>query len=242
MRQTLAAFLGTFLLVSTTTTTHGFVVNRHRHQQQRVPSFVSTRSQQTSRTARNMVAIDTSDIKNGLTIEIDGEPHKVLEFSIMKQARGAAKMTIKFKNLERGNTIENTYRSGEKFETAIVEKKDVQYTYSDDSNNFFFMDSETFDEIVVGQKIVGDREKWIVEGSECQLVMFKDKCIEVLAPNPAIMEVVECEPTVKGNTSGGFTKPAKLSCGATVSVPGYVEMGEMVKVDTEKGVFLERAK
>ena len=78
------------------------------------------------------VAIDTSDIKNGLTVEIDGEPYKVLSFSIMKQARGAAKTTIKFKNLERGNTIENTYRSGEKFETAMIEKVNAQYTYSDD--------------------------------------------------------------------------------------------------------------
>ena len=82
------------------------------------------------------VAIDTSDIKNGLTVEIDGEPYKVLNFSIMKQARGAAKTTIKFRNLMRGNTIENTYRSGEKFETAMIEKKDAQYTYQDEVSGF----------------------------------------------------------------------------------------------------------
>lgn len=87
-------------------------------------------------TARN-VAIDTSDIKNGLTIELDGEPYKVLDFSIMKQARGAAKTTIKFKNLMRGNTLENTYRSGEKFETALIEKKPSQYTYDDEVRSCF---------------------------------------------------------------------------------------------------------
>lgn len=92
--------------------------------QQRKPAFATT--------ATSMVAIDTSDIKNGLTIELgDGEPYKVLSFSVMKQARGAAKTTIKFKNLVKGNTIENTYRSGEKFETALIEKKQAQYTYSD---------------------------------------------------------------------------------------------------------------
>ena len=95
------------------------------------PSVVASRPS----TSLN-VAIDTSDIKNGLTVEIDGEPYKVLSFSIMKQARGAAKTTIKFKNLERGNTIENTYRSGEKFETAMIEKTQAQYTYSDDVSFF----------------------------------------------------------------------------------------------------------
>merc|ERR1712127_690461 len=100
------------------------------------------------------VAIDTSDIKNGMTIELDGEPYKVLSFSIMKQARGAAKTTIKFKNLKRGNTIENTYRSGEKFQTAQIDKKPSQYTYSDESDNMMFMDSETFKEVMVEAKVV----------------------------------------------------------------------------------------
>ena len=111
------------------------------------------------------VSIDTSDIKNGLTVEIDGEPHKVLDFSIMKQARGAAKMTIKFKNLTRGSTIENTYRSGEKFQTAEVNRSPAQFTYEDENGNYYFMDMETFDELSVDAKIVEDRKKWIGEGS-----------------------------------------------------------------------------
>merc|ERR1719215_2295559 len=93
----------------------------------------------TRSTALN-VAIDTSDIKNGMTIELDGEPWKVLNFSIMKQARGAAKTTIKFKNLMKGNTIENTYRSGEKFETAQIDREPAQFTYTDENDNYFFMD------------------------------------------------------------------------------------------------------
>mmetsp|Transcript_6349 Transcript_6349/g.8574 ORF Transcript_6349/g.8574 Transcript_6349/m.8574 type:complete len:230 (-) Transcript_6349:177-866(-) len=191
-------------------------------------------------TALSMVAIDTSDIKNGLTIELDGEPYKVLSFSIMKQARGAAKTTIKFKNLMKGNTIENTYRSGEKFETAMIEKKNSQFTYSDENGNFYFMDMETFEEMAVSPKVVEGQEDWIGEGMECSLVMFKGNVIEVVIPSPMTFEIIETEPNVKGNTAQGYTKPAKLSCGATINVPGYLETGEMIKVDTGKKEYLSR--
>merc|ERR1719189_909155 len=136
----------------------------------------------TFHTARHMVAVDTSDIKNGLTIELDGEPHKVLSFSVMKQARGAAKTMIKFKNLVRGTTIENTYRSGEKFETAMVEKSGAQFTYPDENGNFFFMDMESFEEIMVDAKMVEDKKDWISEGMEVTLVTFKERVIEVVVP------------------------------------------------------------
>ena len=166
------------------------------------------------------VAIDTSDIKNGLTIEIDGEPYKVLNFSVMKQARGAAKTTIKFKNLKRGNTIENTYRSGEKFETAMIEKKPCQHTYEDENGNYFFMDSITFEEVMVEASLLEDVKKWIDEGMECNIVYFKGAVIECVPPSPYIFEIVETEPSLKGNTAQGHTKPATLSCGAVVNIPG----------------------
>jgi len=196
----------------------------------------------TSSTPLSMVAIDTSDIKNGLTVELDGEPYKVLSFSIMKQARGAAKTTIKFKNLMRGTTIENTYRSGEKFETAMVEKKKAQFTYPDENGNFFFMDMETFDEVMIEAPLVEDVKEWITEGLECDLITFKEKCIEVKVPNPMIYEVVDTEPSIKGSTVNALTKPAVLESGATVTVPGFVEIGTRIKVDTEKREYLERAK
>ena len=157
----------------------------------------------------------------------------------MKQARGAAKTTIKFKNLMRGTTIENTYRSGEKFETAEITRLDAQYTYSE-GQTYFFMNSETFEEVPVSAKVVGDREKWLSEGSEVTLVKFKDSIIEVVTPSPAIYEIVETEPNVKGNTAQGYTKPATLDCGAVISVPGFVEQGSKIRVDTEKGEYIER--
>jgi len=186
------------------------------------------------------VSIDTSDIKNGMTIELDGEPWKILNFSIMKQARGAAKTTIKFKNLIKGNTIENTYRSGEKFETAMIEKFQHQYTYQD-GDTFFFMNSDTFEEVPVSSKTVDSQSDWLEEGMEVSLVFFKENVIEVVVPSTGVYKITETEPNVKGNTAQGYTKPAVLSCGATITVPGYLEQGEMIKVDTAKQAFLERA-
>jgi len=187
------------------------------------------------------VAVDTSDIKNGLTVEIDGEPYKVLNFSIMKQARGAAKTTIKFKNLMRGNTMENTYRSGEKFETAMIEKTLAQYTYPDENGNFFFMNSESFEEVMVEKRLVEDVAKWITEGMEVKLIYFKGKVIEVSVPGTFVYEVIETEPSLKGNTVNAHNKPATLASGAVVTIPGFIEQGSMIKVDTSKGEYLERA-
>ena len=164
---------------------------------------------------------------------------QVLGFSIMKQARGAAKTTIKFKNLVRGTTIENTYRSGEKFETAQIDKASAQYTYQE-GETFFFMNSETFDEIAVDKKVADDKAKWLSEGSEVTLVSFKDSVIEVVVPSPAVYEVVETEPNVKGNTAQGYTKPAVLDCGATINIPGFIDQGTKIRVDTEKGEYIER--
>jgi elongation factor P len=105
-----------------------------------------------------------------------------------------------------------------------------------------FMDTESFEEVLVESKMIEDQKKWISEGMECVLIYFKGDVIEVRAPSPYIFEVVETEPNVKGNTSQGYTKPAVLSCGATISVPGFVEQGQLIKVDTEKGEYIEREK
>lgn len=108
------------------------------------------------------------------------------------------------------------------------------------AGNYMFMDIESFEEVMVEQKMIEEQKKWISEGMQCDLIYFKGDVIEVRAPSPYVFEVVETEPNVKGNTSQGYTKPAVLSCGATISVPGFVEQGQMVKVDTEKGEYIER--
>jgi elongation factor P len=103
------------------------------------------------------------------------------------------------------------------------------------------MNSKTFEEVPVDAKTIGEKKDWIEEGKEVSLVFFKGSVIEIVIPSTEVFEIVETEPNVKGNTAQGYTKPAKLSCGATISVPGYLEQGEMIKVDTEKRMFLERA-
>ena len=126
--------------------------------------------------------------------------------------------------------------AGEKFETAEVLRKPSQYSYNDEDGNYFFMDSESFEVVMVESKIVEDQKKWIAEGMECDLIFFKDEVIEVRTPSPYVYEVVETDPNVKQDF-----KPAVLDCGATVNVPGFVEQDSKIKVDTEKGEYLERA-
>lgn len=108
------------------------------------------------------------------------------------------------------------------------------------SGNYFFMDSETFEEVMVESKIIDDQKKWIIEGMECDLIYFKGNVIEVKTPSPFIYEVVETEPSLKGNSAQGHTKPAVLDCGATITIPGFVEQGSKVKVDTGNGEYMER--
>ena len=141
----------------------------------------------------------------------------------------------------RGNTVENTYISGKKLETATIDRKAGQYTYNDEYGNYFFMDTESFEEVMVDAKVMEESKKWITDGMLCNLVLFKGNVIECVVPNPFVYEVIETEPNMKGNTaSGGFTKPAKLSCGAMISIPGFIDQGTKVKVDTDKGEYLGR--
>jgi elongation factor P len=116
----------------------------------------------------------------------------------------------------------------------MIEKKAAQFTYKDENNNFFFMDSETFEEYAIDEKIMDGKEDWVNEGMQVNLVFFSGNVIEVVVPSSAIFEIVETDPNVKGNSAQGTTKPATLSCGATIMVPGYLAQGEMIKVETEE--------
>mmetsp|Transcript_6293 Transcript_6293/g.13188 ORF Transcript_6293/g.13188 Transcript_6293/m.13188 type:complete len:233 (-) Transcript_6293:144-842(-) len=195
----------------------------------------------TKRSSLYMGSISCSDIKTGMTLLIDKEPHKVINFSIMKQARGAAKTTIKFKNLKKGNTVENTYRSQESFDPAEILRAGAQFTY-EDNGNYIFMDNETFEETLISSDIMGDNLQWITEGAQVTLIMFDGLAIDIQVPKTIEATIVETEPNMKGNTSGAFTKPATLDCGAVVTVPGFLETGELIRVDTEKKTYLDRVK
>ncbi|CBJ26394.1 elongation factor P [Ectocarpus siliculosus] len=183
----------------------------------------------------------TADFKNGMTIDIDGNPCKILEFLHVKPGKGSAFVRTKVKNLITGNSLEKTFRAGEPVEQAQVDKVDLQYTYKE-GDMYYFMDSATYEEVSIAEKVVGDKAGFFLEGMELSATYFKGKVIEVTLPKQMILEVVETDPGEKGNTAQGATKPAKVAAGAIINVPLFITTGEKIRVDIDSKKYMERAK
>ncbi|MCB9678813.1 MAG: elongation factor P [Alphaproteobacteria bacterium] len=183
----------------------------------------------------------TSDIKKGLKVEIDGAPWTVTEFLFVKPGKGVAFTRTRLKNLITGATLERSFRTGEKLEPADVAEHEMQYLYND-GEQYHFMNMETFDQIGVPAKPLGDATKFLVEEMICTVMFFKGAPVGIELPNFVELEITYCEPGVKGNTAQGATKLATLSTGAEVHVPLFVEQGEWLKIDTRDGSYVERVK
>ncbi|CAN0208975.1 unnamed protein product [Pylaiella littoralis] len=183
----------------------------------------------------------TADFKNGMTIDIDGNPCKILEFLHVKPGKGSAFVRTKVKNLISGNSLEKTFRAGEPVSLAQVDKLDLQYTYME-GDMYYFMDSATYEEVSIASKVVGDKAGFFIEGMELSATYFNGKIIEVTLPKQMVLEVVETDPGEKGNTAQGATKPAKVAAGAVIYVPLFIAQGEKIRVDTETKKYMERAK
>jgi len=183
----------------------------------------------------------TSDIKKGLKIEIDGAPWTVTEFLFVKPGKGVAFTRTKLKNLITGATLDRTFRTGEKMKEAEVEERDMQYLYND-GEDYHFMDVETFDQIAIPAKPLGNATKFLLEEMVTRILFFNGAPVTAELPNFVELEITYCEPGVRGNTAQGATKSATLSTGAEVQVPLFVENGEWVKVDTRDGSYVERVK
>lgn len=183
----------------------------------------------------------TSDIKKGLKVEIDGAPWVVTEFQFVKPGKGVAFTRTKFKNLITGATLERSIRTGEKLDPADVVERQMQYLYND-GETFHFMDSESFDQVEVPRDNLGDAPNFLVEQMEVQILFYKNRAVSVDLPNFVELEITYTEPGVKGNTAQGATKPATLSTGAIVHVPLFIEQGEWLKIDTRDGQYVERVK
>lgn len=183
----------------------------------------------------------TSDIKKGLKVEIDGAPWVVTEFQFVKPGKGVAFTRTKFKNLITGATLERSIRTGEKLDPADVSERPMQYLYND-GETFHFMDSETFDQVEVPRDNLGDAPNFLVEEMQVQILFYKNRAVSIDLPNFVELEITYCEPGVKGNTAQGATKPATLSTGAIVHVPLFIEQGEWLKIDTRDGQYVERVK
>ena len=187
------------------------------------------------------MAVDTSQFRNGLKLEIDGEPFTITYFQHVKPGKGGAFVRTKIKNLRTGRTLDKTFRAGEKVEQAEVEDKTMQYLYQD-GDSMVFMDTDSYDQIPFSKDQLGDAVKYLKENLEVDVVFWKGNPISVELPSFIEAIVTQTDPGVKGDTASGATKPATMSTGAVVQVPLFIEEGEWIKIDTRTGSYLERVK
>lgn len=187
-----------------------------------------------------MANFSTNEFKNGLKLMIDGEPCNILDNEIVKPGKGQAFNRIKIRKLISGKVLEKTYKSGESVEGADVMETDLAYLYHD-GEFFHFMNNDTFEQIAADAKAVGENDKWLKEGDVCVITLWNGSPITVTPPNFVELEVVETDPGLKGDTAGTGGKPATLNTGAVVRVPLFIQIGEIVKVDTRSAEYVSRA-
>jgi elongation factor P len=181
----------------------------------------------------------TAQFRKGLKIEIDGEPFVITEFQHVKPGKGGAFVRTKFKSLITGNVLDKTFRSGEKVDVPDLEERKMSFLYKDE-NGYCFMDSETYDQMTLTEDHIGDALGYLKENVETKVLLHNGKPIGVEVPMFMELEIVETDPGVKGNTVSGGSKPAKLETGVIIQVPLFVNTGEVVKVDTRTGEYIER--
>ncbi len=183
--------------------------------------------------------ISAGDFKNGVTLEIEGNIYQILEFQHVKPGKGAAFVRTKLKNIINGGAVERTFRPTEKFPKAHIERKDMQYLYSD-GELYHFMDVETYDQIALNEDAIGDSLKFVKENEMVKICSHKGNVFAVEPPLFVELAITETEPGFKGDTATGATKPATVETGATVYVPLFVETGDVLKIDTRTGEYLSR--
>ncbi len=184
--------------------------------------------------------ISSNDFRPGVTIEIDGMVWQVVEFQHVKPGKGAAFVRAKLKNLQTGSVVERTFNAGEKVPNAQVERKPMQYLYGEDGS-YYFMDVETYDQIMLTKEQLGSALNFIKEEMEITVLFFNGTVIGVDIPNSVELKVVETEPGIRGDTATGGVKPAKLETGYVVKVPLFINEGDVLRIDTRSGAYLERA-
>jgi len=185
--------------------------------------------------------IYASDFKKGITFEINGEPHVILDFQHVKPGKGAAFVRTKYRNILTGATREEAFNPNDKFENARIETKTMQYLYND-GELYYFMDQETFDQVPLMKDQVEDAILYLRENDMATIKFFKGNAFLVEPPNFVNLKVIETEPGVKGDTATNVTKAATVETGAVVQVPIFIEEGEIIQIDTRTGEYLSRAK
>ena len=182
---------------------------------------------------------DTSDIRKGLKVLMDGNPFTVIEFQFVKPGKGAAFTRTKFKNLLTGAVVERNIRSGEKLEPANVEEKNMQFLYKE-ADDLVFMDESTFEQVSIRRDMVGDNWDLMKDNLPCAVLFFNERPVDISLPTFVLLEVTASEPGVRGDTSGNVTKPATVETGAEIQVPLFIRVGDLIKIDTRTHEYVER--
>lgn len=185
------------------------------------------------------MAITTSDFKNGLTIQHEGEIYVIVEFQHIKPGKGQAFVRTKLRNIKTGAVIQKNFRIGEEFEPAYLERREMEYLYND-GENYYFMDTRDFEQYAVPLKLIEEVVDWLTPNMICEVFLFEGKPVVVNPPDFVELEVIETDPGVKGDTQSGGSKPAKLETGKVIQVPLFIKVGDKVKVDTRNGTYVTR--
>ena len=188
-----------------------------------------------------MANLNTSDFRKGLKVQFEGDPYLMIECNFVKPGKGQAMYKCKFRHMIKQTVLDRTFRSGESIESADVEEVEGQYLYRQ-SDSFVFMDTSNYEQYELSAEQVGDVWKYLKESMNCQIVLYNENPITITPPNQVVLKIEYCEPGVKGNTATNVTKPVKVETGAEFQCPIFIEMGELVKIDTRTGEYVERVK
>ena len=184
--------------------------------------------------------ISAGDFRNGVTFEMDGQVVSIIEFQHVKPGKGAAFVRTKIRNVITGSVVEKTFNPNDKYPTAFIDRKDMEYSYSD-GDLYYFMDTETWEQIPINASILGDSFKFVKENMVCKVLSYKGNVFGVEPPNFVELQVTATDPGFAGNTATNATKPATLETGAEIKVLLFIEEGEMIQIDTRTGEYLGRA-
>jgi elongation factor P len=182
-----------------------------------------------------------TDLKTGVTIDMNGDPLVVVDYQHSKMGRGGAVLRTKLRNLKTGALVDMTFKGSDKFEEAVLERRTCTYLYAE-GDQHQFMDAATFEQFSLSSEEVGPKVRFLKEGQELQILFYEDKPVSVVLPIKMDLKVTHTEPGVRGDTAQGGTKPATLETGAVIIVPLFVKIGDILRINTDEGTYVERAK
>ena len=184
--------------------------------------------------------ITAGDFRNGVTFDMDGQVVTIIEFQHVKPGKGAAFVRTKIKNVITGAVIEKTFNPNDKYPTAFIERKDMEYLYSD-GDLYYFMDMESYEQIPINKSVLGDNFKFVKENMECKILSYKGSVFGVEPPTVVVLTVTQTDSGFKGDTATNVTKPATLETGAEIKVPLFINEGDQIQIDTRTGEYMSRA-